>query len=69
MGLWEVIEKAGGHIVDATCIDQPCWRHLAGKTGATDSPKCAYYTRRRDMRLIIRGLRECVEGALRGAIR
>jgi predicted aconitase len=69
MGLWDVIENAGGHIVDSTCIDQPCWRHLAGKTGATDSPKCAYYTRRRDMRLIIRSLRECVEGALRGSIR
>jgi len=69
MGLWEIIENAGGHIVDNTCIDQPCWHHLAGKVGATDSPKCAYYTQRREMRLIIRSLRDCVEGALRGAIR
>ena len=68
MGLLEIIEKAGGNIVDDTCIDQPCWRHLAGKTGATDSPKCAYYTKRRDMRFILRSLRECVEGALKGKI-
>ncbi len=68
MGLLDIIEKAGGHIVDDTCIDQPCWRHLNGKTGATDSPKCAYYTRRRGMRFILRSLHECVEGALKGRI-
>jgi predicted aconitase len=68
MELLDMIERAGGHIVDDTCIDQPCWRHLAGKTGATDSPKCAYYTRRRGMRFILRSLGECVEGALKGVI-
>ncbi|MEW6423771.1 MAG: aconitase X catalytic domain-containing protein [Bacillota bacterium] len=68
MGLLEIIEKAGGHIVDDTCVDQPCWHHLAGKLGATDSPKCAYYTKRRQMRFVIRSLRNCVQAALKGEI-
>jgi predicted aconitase len=68
MGLAQVIEAAGGHVVDNTCIDQPCWRHLAGKIGATDSPKCAYYTKRRDMKFIIRSLKDCINAALKGDI-
>jgi predicted aconitase len=67
-GLLDIIQNAGGNIVPDTCIDQPCWRHLAGKRGATDSPKCAYYTRRRDMRLVVRDLKTCVEASLKGSI-
>jgi predicted aconitase len=67
-GVLDIIQNAGGNIVPDTCIDQPCWRHLAGKRGATDSPKCAYYTRRRDMRLVVRDLKTCVEAALKGSI-
>ncbi len=66
MGYLEIIEDAGGHIVDDTCIDQPCWRFLYGKKGVTDSPKCAYYTRRRNMEFAIRSLPDCVEAAVRG---
>ncbi len=66
MGLLQEIEEAGGHVVADTCIDEPCWHHLAGKVGATDSPKCAYYATRRDMSFVIRSLEECVESALRG---
>ncbi len=66
MGYLEIIEDAGGHIVDDTCIDQPCWRHLYGKKGVTDSPKCAYYTRRRNMEFVIRSLPDCVEAAVKG---
>lgn len=66
MGYLEIIEEAGGHIVDDTCIDQPCWRFLYGKKGVTDSPKCAYYTRRRNMEFVIRRLPDCVEAAVRG---
>ena len=68
MELWDTIEHAGGHIVPDTCIDQPCWRHLYGRKGATDSPKCAYYTRRRNMSLVVRDLRSCVLAALKGSI-
>ena len=67
MGLQAIIEKAGGYIVADTCIDQPCWHRLAGKVGATDSPKCAYYTKRRAMRFVIRSLRACVEAGLKGS--
>jgi predicted aconitase len=66
MGYLEIIEDAGGHIVDDTCIDQPCWRFLYGKKGVTDSPKCAYYTRRRNMEFVIRSLPDCVEAAVKG---
>jgi predicted aconitase len=68
MGILEIIENAGGHIVPDTCVDQPCWRHLAGKTGATDSPKCAYYTKRRDIKFVVRNLKTCAEAALKGTI-
>ncbi len=68
IGLNDRIEKAGGHIVPDTCIDQPCWAHLAGRKGATDSPKCAYYTRRRDLQLVVRDLKTCVAAALKGRI-
>lgn len=68
MGYLETISKAGGHIVQDTCIDQPCWRHLYGKKGVTDSPKCAYYTRRRNMGFVIRSIKQCVEAAIRGEV-
>lgn len=68
MGLQEAIEAAGGRIVADTCVDQPCWKHLAGKTGATDSPKCAYYCHRRDLRFVLRSLDGCVRAALKGRV-
>lgn len=68
MGLLDIIEKAGGHIVSDTCVDQPCWHHLKGKIGVTDSPKCAYYTKRRGMEFIIRDLKTCVEAAIKGEV-
>jgi len=40
-----IIEQSGAHVVVDTCIDMFCWNNLRGKTGMTDSPKCAYYRR------------------------
>lgn len=68
MELTDIIEDAGGHILDNTCIDQPCWHHLEGKVGVTDSPKCAYYTKRRGLEFVVRNLRTCVEAALKGVV-
>jgi len=68
MGYLEIINKAGGHIVEDTCVDQPCWHHLNGKKGVTDSPKCAYYTKRRGMEFVIRSISECVEAAVKGEV-
>lgn len=68
MGLLDIIEAAGGHILQDTCVDQPIWRHLAGKTGATESPKCSYYTTRRNMRFVVRSLEDCVQAAMEGAL-
>lgn len=68
MGLLALIESAGGHVIPDTCPDQPCWRHLASKKGATDSPKCAYYTKRRGIQFVVRDLKTCVRAALKGSI-
>lgn len=60
----KTIEKAGGHVVVDTCIDEPCWIAYKGKVGMTDSPKCAYYRRFKDVR--VASLQDCVEAAVQG---
>lgn len=69
MGITEIIEAAGGVIVPDTCPDQPCWRHLTGKFGVTESPKCAYYPKRRGINFVIRDLETCIEAALTGEVK
>lgn len=69
MGYLGIINRAGGHIVEDTCIDQPCWHFLYGKKGVTDSPKCAYYTERRNMDFVIRSISECIEAAIKGEVK
>jgi predicted aconitase len=58
------IEKAGGHVVVDTCIDEPCWTVFKDKVGMTDSPKCAYY--RRFKEVAVAGLKDCVRAAIQG---
>lgn len=60
-GFLDAIEKSGAHVVVDTCIDEPCWIGFKEKSGMTDSPKCAYYRRFKDVR--VQSLRECVEEA------
>ena len=69
MGLDEIIEKAGGTIVPDTCPDQPCWGHLRGKIGITESPKCADYPQRRGIHFVIRDLDTCIEAGLTGEVK
>ncbi|MEM3627650.1 MAG: aconitase X catalytic domain-containing protein [Candidatus Bathyarchaeia archaeon] len=63
-GYISVIEKAGGHVVADTCIDEPCWSVYREKVGMTDSPKCAYYRRFKDA--TVARLRDCIEAAVKG---
>jgi predicted aconitase len=63
-GYVNTIEKAGGHVVVDTCIDEPCWIAYKDKVGMTDSPKCAYYRRFKDV--VIARLADCVEAAVKG---
>jgi len=63
-GYVHIIEKAGGHLVADTCIDEPCWYAYKNKVGMTDSPKCAYY--RRFKEAIVARLKDCVEAAISG---
>lgn len=69
MGLDDIITAAGGNIVPDSCPDQPCWRHLNGKIGVTESPKCAYYPQRRGIHFVIRDLDTCIEAALTGEVK
>jgi hypothetical protein len=64
IGYVNAIEKAGGHVVVDTCIDEPCWIAYKDKVGMTDSPKCAYYRRFREAR--VGRLRDCVDVAVKG---
>ncbi|MDR3353802.1 MAG: aconitase X catalytic domain-containing protein [Synergistaceae bacterium] len=68
MGLLDTIRAAGGEIVEDTCSDQPCWHLYKGKVGVTDSPKCAYYPRKRGLEFVIRDLETCIEAALKGEV-
>jgi len=68
MGYLDQIEAAGGHIFSNTCMDQPCWEFLYGKRGVTESPKCAYYTKRRNMEFVITELENAVASALTGEV-
>ena len=63
-GYVDIIEKAGGHVVVNTCIDEPCWIAYKDKVGITDSPKCAYY--RRFKEVMVARLKDCTEAAIEG---
>lgn len=69
MGITEKIEYAGGNVIPDTCPDQPCWNWLGGKTGVTESPKCAYYPKRRGINFVIRDLDSCIDAALTGEVK
>lgn len=69
MGLLKKIEDAGGHIIINSCVDQPIWSHLKGGSGVTESPKCAYYTTRRDLEFKVRSIPECIEAVLSGELK
>jgi predicted aconitase len=64
IGYLDIIERAGGHVVADTCIDEPCWSVYRSKVGMTDSPKCAYY--RRFKEAIVARLQDCTEAATEG---
>lgn len=60
-GYLAMIEESGAHVITDTCIDMFCWNNLRGKTGMTDSPKCAYYRRFGPVK--VRTMQECVEAS------
>jgi len=64
IGYVDIVERAGGHVVADTCIDEPCWNVYRDSVGMTDSPKCAYY--RRFKEVMVTRLQDCVEAAIKG---
>lgn len=69
MGIADTLTAAGAEIIPDTCPDQPCWHYLSGREGITESPKCAYYPRRRNINFVIRDLDTCIETALTGEVK
>lgn len=69
MGITKVLNDAGADIIPDSCPDQPVWHFLKGKTGVTESPKCAYYPRRRGLKFVLRDLDGCIEAALTGEVK
>ena len=68
-GLDAVLKKGGAYIIPDTCVDQSkCWGYLAGKIGATDSPKCAYYMQAFGVELAVRDVESCLLWASKGGI-
>ena len=69
MGLLDIIEKAGAHIIPGTCCDVSCWHKIyGGKVGVTDSVKAAYYTSRMGMGFHLKKRSECINIALKGGV-
>jgi predicted aconitase len=64
IGYVDIIERAGGHVVADTCVDEPCWIAYRDKIGMTDSLKCAYYRRFKEAK--VGRLQDCVETAVKG---
>jgi hypothetical protein len=63
-GYLKILDEAGARVITDTCIDMFCFNNLKGKTGMTDSPKCAYYRRFGNVR--VGSLEECVATAIEG---
>jgi hypothetical protein len=61
-GYVRILEEAGAHVVTDTCIDMFCYNNMRGKTGITDSPKCAYYRRFGNVK--VGSVEECVDAAV-----
>lgn len=64
-GYVRAIEESGAHVIVDTCLDMFCWNNLRGKTGMTDSPKCAYYKRFGFVR--VGSAEECVAASVQNA--
>lgn len=66
-GLAGQLEECGAALIPDTCVDEaPCWGHLAGQRGFTDSPKCAYYMRAFGVELDVTTRENCLALAAKG---
>ncbi|MBP7078234.1 MAG: hypothetical protein BWY01_00527 [Synergistetes bacterium ADurb.Bin155] len=69
MGYLKVIQRAGGHLIPGTCVDIPsCWAPFQGKTGVTDSPRCAYYNELLNITFNIMPIEKCIGSAVLGEV-
>lgn len=66
-GLDALLERCGARLIADTCVDESAvWGYLAGKTGATDSPKCAYYMRAFGVQFAVSRIEDCIRWAEKG---
>lgn len=68
-GMDLILKKGGAQVIPDTCVDQSkCWGYLAGRFGATDSPKCAYYMQAFGVELAVRDVEQCLLWAHKGGV-
>lgn len=66
-GLKALLERCGARLIADTCVDESAvWGRFAGMTGATDSPKCAYYMRAFGVKFAVSRVEDCIRWAGRG---
>jgi predicted aconitase len=61
-GYLKTLQDVGARVIVDTCIDMFCFNEMKGKTGMTDSPKCAYYRRFGNVK--VGSVAECVAAAV-----
>lgn len=65
--VYDELKEKNVQMIADTCIDEsPVWGFLAGKTGLSDSPKCAYYMASFKVSIQVMSMEECLHHAIKG---
>lgn len=66
-GIYDELKEKNVQIIADTCIDEsPVWGFLTGKTGLSDSPKCAYYMASFKVQVQVMSVDDCLSRATEG---
>ena len=67
LGVYDELKRKNVQMIADTCIDEsPVWGFLSGKTGLSDSPKCAYYMASFQAHINVMSTECCLEHAVKG---
>jgi len=65
-GMMAKLNSLGVSVLKDSCVDEPVFKFVEGKIGATNSAKAAYYRARRNQKFTILDIPELVEAGVRG---
>lgn len=66
-GIYDELKERNVQMIADTCIDEtPVWGFLSGKTGLSDSPKCAYYMASFKVNVQVMSVEDCLYRAEKG---